>query len=142
MLKRKINTKFLLASLKTLNNSKDYYESQIFLFRLDLIGWISQVYVHTWPAFGTTYRVTGGYRYRPEQAKTFFSIFFTKWQLKVVKTISAHSKGTDSVLRTLKKYSSCCTNPLWNHKSNLKKVYGTDNEIDRHQKSVSIVLRY
>jgi hypothetical protein len=81
------------------------------------------MYIHG-QLFGTTYRVTGGYRYRPGQAswrglleefynkylgfskkpaKTFYSIFFTKRQLKVVKTISAHSKGTVSILRTFKK---------------------------------------
>jgi hypothetical protein len=134
LLKRKINTKFLLAPLKPLTNSKDCSKSHIFLLRLDLIDWISQVYVHSWPAFGTTYRlesqaaigtsslkrVTRRISQLAKTAETLFSIFFTKRQSKVMKTISAHSKGTVSILRAFKKYSSCDTNPLRNHKSSFE----------------------
>jgi hypothetical protein len=74
LLNRKINIKFLLASLKTLNNSKDCSESRFkFLFQLfiSLIGQFSLVCIHGRLAekfsgsqadFETTFRITGGYQ--------------------------------------------------------------------------------
>jgi hypothetical protein len=70
----KIKMKFLLASLKTLTNSKSCSESRIkFLFRLSfaLIGRFILVYIHSrlseqfsksQVGFGTTFKGTGGYR--------------------------------------------------------------------------------
>jgi hypothetical protein len=66
--------KFLLASLKTLTNSKSCSESRIkFLFMLSfaLIGQFSLVYIHfrlseqfseSQAGFGTTFKGTGGYQ--------------------------------------------------------------------------------
>ncbi len=64
---------FLLASFKTLTNSKNCSESHIrFLFWLSLIGRFCPVYTflmafweqlsRSQPAFGTTFRVPGGYQ--------------------------------------------------------------------------------
>jgi hypothetical protein len=74
LVQEKNNNKVSLASLKTLANSKINPESRIkFLFRLSfvLIGRLSPAYMHnrlseqfsgSQAAFGTTFRVTGGYR--------------------------------------------------------------------------------
>jgi hypothetical protein len=71
MFKRKINIKFLLASLKTLANSKDCPLKRIkFLFRLSfaLIRRFSPAYIHgrlseqfseSQVAFGTSLKITG-----------------------------------------------------------------------------------
>jgi hypothetical protein len=74
LIKRKVNVKFMLASLKALTNDKDCSETRIkFLFRLSfsLIGRFSAEYIHirlskqfsgSQAAFRETCRVTGGYQ--------------------------------------------------------------------------------
>jgi hypothetical protein len=74
LVQEKNKNKVSLASLKTLANSKINSESRIkFLFRLSfvLIGRLSPAYMHarlsgqfpgSQAAFGTIFRVTGGYR--------------------------------------------------------------------------------
>jgi hypothetical protein len=74
IIKRKLNLKFLLESLKTLTNDKDCSETRIkFLFRLSfsIIGRFSAEYIHSrlseqfsgsQAAFTETFRVTGGYQ--------------------------------------------------------------------------------
>jgi hypothetical protein len=47
-----------------------------------------------------------------EASKNFTLDYFTKRQLKTVKTISAHSKSNVSNFLPSKKYSSCDTIPL------------------------------
>ncbi len=70
---RKLNMKFLLASLKTLTNSKFSFKSCItFLFRLSLtfisrsfqwsfMAGFRNNYQESLGAFGTIYRITGGF---------------------------------------------------------------------------------
>ncbi len=74
LFKRKINIKFLLASVKTLTNSNSYSERRnIFKCRLSfaLIGRFFPLYIHsrlweqfsgTQAAFGTTFRDTSGFQ--------------------------------------------------------------------------------
>ncbi len=64
MLNRKMIIKFLLASFKTLPNSKDCSESCfriLFWLSFSSIGRYSPVYL-SWLAFGTIFMIAGGFR--------------------------------------------------------------------------------
>jgi hypothetical protein len=85
-------------------------------------GRLSEQFSESRAAFGTTFRVTGGFRTAekpPEEdywmdfkiskwfkkhAETLFWIFFTKRQPKIVKTVSAHWKVLLWLLGPLKEY--------------------------------------
>jgi hypothetical protein len=62
--RRNINKKFLVASLKTLVNSKDCFESRLnvlFWLSISVIGRISPVYMSDL-ASGTSFWITGSFR--------------------------------------------------------------------------------
>jgi hypothetical protein len=119
--------KFLLDSLQTLTNSQSCSESCIkFLFRLSfaLIGQFFLVYGTFIAGFQDNFqnhrrvseqkvgtsslkRVTGRHftllRDFIEASRNFILDFLNKKTTEIVKTISAHSKGTVSNFRTFKK---------------------------------------
>jgi hypothetical protein len=62
LFKRKINVKFLLASLKTLTNYKLVLKAASSVPAFLRSHWSIFANVHSWQAFGTAFRVTGGFR--------------------------------------------------------------------------------
>ncbi len=64
MVNRIRNIKFLLASLNIQTSSKDCSDSCIkFLFRLCFLSlMVNFSRIHSWPAFGTIVKITGGFR--------------------------------------------------------------------------------
>ncbi len=130
LFKRKINIKFLLASLKIQSNSKNCSESRIkFCSIFPLISLVDFSSVFSWPAFGTIFTFTGGFwnnfqshrcllgsqNKLPEEGywKNFLQlvsdflkgsrIFFAKIKSKIVKTFIVYSESTVLIFRILKK---------------------------------------
>jgi hypothetical protein len=129
LIKRKNKTFFACFFENTNTNSKLFRKLQL-LFQLPSLRRFCPVYIYdSWPwlseqfpvsqtALETTFRVTGGFRkvgtsFLEKIAERFFHIsqfreasrnlfwfFFTKRQLKIVKTISAHSKSPVMNFRT------------------------------------------
>ncbi len=126
---------------KQLLLSKNCSESHTkFLFRLSfaLLGRFFSMYIHrrlseqfseSQVGYRTIFRDTGGYQKQAlwrgllegisqlvrdfkEASRNFTLDFLHKRQLKIVKTISAHSKSTASKFTNFKKYSSRDTIPL------------------------------
>jgi hypothetical protein len=114
LVKEKINIRFLLASLKILCNFKECSESRINSFpaflpeflqcTMFVHGWLLEQFSGSQAAFGTTFRVTGGYQASCrvlqegfssdfiEKAGTLIWTFFTKRQSKIAKHQRANKK--------------------------------------------------